>query len=148
MEDKEADAPNYLRSLERKKVLSNIEQLGLLSAAEKAGLSLSKVSCLNPFLPPKHGRDTSSFPHLCIQHARAVYHFCGFWHPCCALHETLGMVSYHVTAPCEGCSFRQRGLMVRITFDVALLPAASPHTCSSCDAKVHLLPHQARLPLT
>ena len=47
VEDKEADAPNYLRSLERKKVLSNIEQLGLLSAAEKAGLSLSKVGCLD-----------------------------------------------------------------------------------------------------
>ena len=51
VEDKETDAPNYLRTLERKKVLSNIEQLGLLSAAEKAGLSLSKVGCLNsPFL--------------------------------------------------------------------------------------------------
>ena len=44
MEDKETDAPNYLRTLERKKVLSNIESLGLLSAAEKAGLSLSKVT--------------------------------------------------------------------------------------------------------
>ncbi len=38
------DAPNYLRTAERKKVLSNIESLGLLSAAEKAGLSLSKVN--------------------------------------------------------------------------------------------------------
>lgn len=44
VEDKETDAPNYLRTLERKKVLSNIESLGLLSAAEKAGLSLSKVT--------------------------------------------------------------------------------------------------------
>lgn len=43
VEDKETDAPNYLRTLERKKVLSNIEQLGLLSALEKSGLSLSKV---------------------------------------------------------------------------------------------------------
>ncbi len=44
MEDKETDAPNYLRTLERKKVLSNIEQSGLLSSLEKAGLSLSKVT--------------------------------------------------------------------------------------------------------
>ena len=51
MEDKETDAPNYLRTLERKKVLSNIESLGLLSAAEKAGLSLSKVGCLKVTLP-------------------------------------------------------------------------------------------------
>jgi len=44
LEDKETDAPNYLKSFERKKILSNVESLGLLSAAEKAGLSLSKVS--------------------------------------------------------------------------------------------------------
>ena len=50
VEDKETDAPNYLRTLERKKVLSNIEQLGLLSAAEKAGLSLSKVTRSPPQL--------------------------------------------------------------------------------------------------
>ena len=50
VEDKETDAPNYLRTLERKKVLSNIEQLGLLSAAEKAGLSLSKVTQSPPHL--------------------------------------------------------------------------------------------------
>ncbi len=43
MEDKELDAPNFLKTAERKKVLSNIESLGLLSAAEKAGLTLSKV---------------------------------------------------------------------------------------------------------
>lgn len=43
VEDKELDAPNFLKTAERKKVLSNIESLGLLSAAEKAGLSLSKV---------------------------------------------------------------------------------------------------------
>lgn len=49
VEDKETDAPNYLRTLERKKVLSNIEQLGLLSAAEKAGLSLSKLEELKLF---------------------------------------------------------------------------------------------------
>ena len=52
VEDKETDAPNYLRTLERKKVLSNIEQLGLLSAAEKAGLSLSKVTPSPP--QPSH----------------------------------------------------------------------------------------------
>ena len=43
VEDKELDAPNFLKTAERKKVLSNIESLGLLSAAEKAGLTLSKV---------------------------------------------------------------------------------------------------------
>lgn len=43
VEDSEMDAPNYLKTAERKKVLSNIESLGLLSAAEKAGLSLSKA---------------------------------------------------------------------------------------------------------
>ena len=43
LEDVEMDAPNILRTAERKKILSNIESLGLLSAAEKAGLSLSKV---------------------------------------------------------------------------------------------------------
>ena len=57
VEDKEASAPNYLRSLERKKVLSNIEQLGLLSAAEKAGLSLSKVGSLNIASHPSSTRD-------------------------------------------------------------------------------------------
>lgn len=47
VEDKELDAPNFLKTAERKKVLSNIESLGLLSAAEKAGLTLSKVLCLD-----------------------------------------------------------------------------------------------------
>ncbi len=37
------ESPNILKTAERKKILSNIESLGLLSAAEKAGLSLSKV---------------------------------------------------------------------------------------------------------
>lgn len=64
MEDKEDDAPNYLRSLERKKVLSNIERLGLLSAAEKAGLSLSKVSYLNISFHPSNLR-CLAFPHYC-----------------------------------------------------------------------------------
>lgn len=43
VEDKELDAPNFLKTAERKKILSNIESLGLLSAAEKAGITLSKV---------------------------------------------------------------------------------------------------------
>jgi hypothetical protein len=46
VEDQETDAPNILRTAERKKILSNIESLGLLSAVEKAGLSLSKVGCV------------------------------------------------------------------------------------------------------
>ncbi|BDA47662.1 hypothetical protein COCOBI_10-5130 [Coccomyxa sp. Obi] len=49
VEDKEMDAPNFLKTAERKKVLSNIESLGLLSAAEKAGLSLSKLESLKLF---------------------------------------------------------------------------------------------------
>ncbi|KAK9905517.1 hypothetical protein WJX75_001390 [Coccomyxa subellipsoidea] len=49
VEDSEMDAPNYLKTAERKKVLSNIESLGLLSAAEKAGLSLSKLESLKLF---------------------------------------------------------------------------------------------------
>lgn len=48
LEDVEVDSPNLLKTAERKKILSNIESLGLLSAAEKAGLSLSKVSHLHP----------------------------------------------------------------------------------------------------
>ena len=43
LEDVEVESPNILKTAERKKILSNIESLGLLSAAEKAGLSLSKV---------------------------------------------------------------------------------------------------------
>lgn len=49
VEDQELNAPNILRTAERKKILSNVESLGLLSAAEKAGLSLSKVPA--PFAP-------------------------------------------------------------------------------------------------
>ena len=45
MEDKEAADANYLRSIEKKKLLSTIEKAGLLSKAEKAGLTLSRVRC-------------------------------------------------------------------------------------------------------
>lgn len=48
------DAPNYLKTAEKKKILSNIESLGLLSAAEKAGLSLSKVCIMQCFSPRCH----------------------------------------------------------------------------------------------
>lgn len=72
VEDKEANAPNYLRSLERKKVLSNIEQLGLLSAAEKAGLSLSKVSCCNVASSPTAELSLCSNPFRACHAAKIV----------------------------------------------------------------------------
>eukprot|EP00210_Caulerpa_lentillifera_P007931 g7570.t1 len=42
-EDQESSSVNIFERLERKKVLSSVEQAGLLTAAEKAGLSLTKI---------------------------------------------------------------------------------------------------------
>lgn len=46
LEDKEKASPNVFKQLEKKKILSSVESLGLLSAAEKAGLSLSKIESM------------------------------------------------------------------------------------------------------
>lgn len=72
VEDKETDAPNYLRTLERKKVLSNIEQLGLLSAAEKAGLSLSKLEELKLFSTAERLGLLSTLERLLVSDPAAV----------------------------------------------------------------------------
>merc|ERR1711990_1416996 len=46
LEDKETKSYNLIERLAKRKVLSSVEQSGLLSAAEKAGLTLSKVENL------------------------------------------------------------------------------------------------------
>lgn len=46
LEDNEKPAVNIFKKVEQKKVLSSVEKLGLLSAAEKAGFSLSKIEKL------------------------------------------------------------------------------------------------------
>lgn len=43
---------SYLKKIEKKKLLSGVESLGLLSKAEKAGLTLSTVRRCCGFNPP------------------------------------------------------------------------------------------------
>ena len=80
VEDKELDAPNFLKTAERKKVLSNIESLGLLSAAEKAGLTLSKV------LPS----DCTELIHLSIARNISISLLLHVQHAFCCLHKVRG----------------------------------------------------------
>eukprot|EP00241_Pyramimonas_parkeae_P011491 CAMPEP_0114251212 /NCGR_PEP_ID=MMETSP0058-20121206/15150_1 /TAXON_ID=36894 /ORGANISM="Pyramimonas parkeae, CCMP726" /LENGTH=187 /DNA_ID=CAMNT_0001364999 /DNA_START=36 /DNA_END=599 /DNA_ORIENTATION=- len=46
VEDKDPQDGNYLKKIEEKKLLSTVEGLGLLSLAEKNGLTLSKIEKL------------------------------------------------------------------------------------------------------
>lgn len=50
LESPDKGSSTYLKTIEKKKLLSGVESLGLLSKAEKAGLTLSTV--IDPFVSP------------------------------------------------------------------------------------------------